>query len=105
MKTERVTLLTSPEFKAFLSSEALREGISVAELVRKRCESRPTDEEAFLAELTVELRKAVADAKKSLKNGLDEAHLVMSEIRAKSEAAPKSNDSNSRRPKEEGART
>jgi hypothetical protein len=36
MKTERVTLLTSPDFKAFLSAEARREGVSVAELVRTR---------------------------------------------------------------------
>jgi len=34
MKTERVTLLTSPEFKAFLRAEARREGVSVARLVR-----------------------------------------------------------------------
>ena len=38
MKTERVTLLTSPEFKSFLTKEARSEGISVAELVRSRCE-------------------------------------------------------------------
>jgi hypothetical protein len=83
MKTERVTLLTSPDFKAFLSAEAVREGVSVAELVRTRCERRPTDEEAILAGLTVELNKAVIEAKRSLKSGLDEAQSVLTELRAK----------------------
>ena len=49
MKTERVTLLTTPQFKAFLGVEAAREGVSVAELVRSRCERRPDAEEALLA--------------------------------------------------------
>lgn len=83
MKTERITLLTSPDFKAFLSAEATREGVSVAELVRTRCERRPTDEEAILAELTSELNKAVIEAKRSLKSGLDEAQSVLAELRAK----------------------
>lgn len=38
MKTERVTLLVSPEFKRFLQEEAEREGVSLGELVRRRCE-------------------------------------------------------------------
>ena len=83
MKTERITLLTSPDFKAFLSAEAIREGVSVAELVRTRCERRPTDEEAILVELTGELNKAVIEAKRSLKSGLDEAQSVLTELRAK----------------------
>jgi hypothetical protein len=86
MKTERVTLLTSPDFKAFLSAEATREGVSVAELVRSRCERRPTDEEAILAGLTRELNKAVLEAKKSLKSGLDEAQAVLAEIRGQRQA-------------------
>jgi hypothetical protein len=88
MKTERITLLTSPDFKAFLSAEAVREGVSVAELVRTRCERRPTEEEAILAGLTGELNKAVVEAKKALKSGLDEAQAVLSEIRARRAPAP-----------------
>lgn len=83
MKTERITLLTSPDFKAFLGAEAAREGVSVAELVRTRCERRPTDEEAILAGLTRELNTAVIEAKRSLKSGLDEAQSVLAELRAK----------------------
>jgi hypothetical protein len=87
MKTERVTLLTSPDFKAFLGAEAQREGVSVAELVRSRCERRPSEEEALLAGLTRELNKAVAEAKKSLKSGLDEAQAVLAELRGQPLAA------------------
>jgi hypothetical protein len=86
MKTERVTLLTSPDFKAFLNAEALREGVSVAELVRSRCERRPTEEEAILVALTGELNKAVLEAKKSLKSGLDEAQAVLAELRGQRQA-------------------
>ena len=86
VKTERVTLLTSPDFKAFLSVEAKREGVSVAELVRTRCERRPTEEEAILAALTGELNKAIGEAKKALKGGLDEAQAVLAELRAKRSA-------------------
>jgi hypothetical protein len=83
MTTERVTLLTSPDFKAFLDAEAQREGVSVAELVRSRCERRPTEEEAVLAALTRELNKAVSEAKQALKSRLDEAQAVLGELRAK----------------------
>ena len=38
MKTARVTFLVSPDFKAFLAAEAERTGVSVAELIRQRCE-------------------------------------------------------------------
>jgi hypothetical protein len=89
VKTERVTLLTSPDFKAFLNAEAQREGVSVAELVRTRCERRPSEEEAVLAGLTAELHQAVGEAKKALRSGLDEAQAVLDELRAKrAEALP-----------------
>ena len=82
MKTERVTLLTSPEFKAFLGAEAKREGVSVGELVRRRCEGRPSADEAALVALTAELRVAVRDAKKSLGGALDEAHAILGTLQA-----------------------
>lgn len=82
MKTERVTLLTSPEFKAFLGTEAARENVSVAELVRSRCEPRPSDDDVVLSALTAELRTAVSQAKRSLRDGLAEAQNVLAELRA-----------------------
>ena len=86
MKTERVTVLASPEFKAFLNTEAAREGVSVSALVRARCERPAESAEAELAELAAELRSAVRGAKRSLKAGLDEANAVLEELRAKREA-------------------
>ena len=62
MKTARVTLLTSPDFKKFLIAEAQREGVSVAELIRSRCERKPSEEETILMALTAELNHAVRDA-------------------------------------------
>jgi len=88
MKTERVTLLTTADFKAFLGAEAQREGVSVAELVRSRCERRPSEEELLLASLTGRLNRSVADARRSLKEGLDEAGAVLRELRARSLPAP-----------------
>lgn len=82
MKTARLTLLTTPEFKAFLGAEAARGGISVAELVRSRCEQRQTDDEAVLASLAVELRQAVRQASAALKGGLAEADAVLAELRS-----------------------
>jgi hypothetical protein len=87
MKTERLTLLTTPEFKAFLGEEAARRGISVAELVRSRCERKPDADEAALASLAGELRKAVREAHASIQDGLAEASSVLSELRARREAA------------------
>ena len=90
MKTERVTLLTSPQFKAFLTSEAKREGVSVGELVRTRCEQKPSADDAMLAALVGELRERVREAKKSLKSGLDEAQAMLAELhRARAAAGPK----------------
>jgi hypothetical protein len=82
MKTERVTLLTTKEFKSFLRAEAQREGVSVAELVRVRCEHKPHPDEAVLGRLTAELREAMRKAKSSLKEGLSEAQSTLAELRS-----------------------
>jgi hypothetical protein len=82
MKTERVTLLTTKEFKSFLRAEAQREGVSVAELVRVRCEHKPHPDEVVLGRLTAELREALRTAKSSLKAGLREAQSTLAELRS-----------------------
>lgn len=90
MKTARLTLLTTPEFKAFLGAEAARGGVSVAELVRTRCEQKPTADEDALVALTGELRNAVRDAHTSIQEGLAEAASVLAELRARrAEVDPK----------------
>ena len=91
MKTSRLTLLTTPEFKAFLGVEAARGGVSVAELVRTRCEQRPTADEEALAALTQELRAAVQDAQASLSAGLAEAAFVLTELRDRREQVDSAN--------------
>jgi hypothetical protein len=82
MKTERVTLLTTKEFKSFLRAEAQREGVSVAELVRVRCEHKPHPDEVVLGKLTAELREALRTAESSLKDGLSEAQSTLAELRS-----------------------
>jgi hypothetical protein len=83
MKTERVVLLTSPEFKAFLSAEARRQDISVAELVRSRFEKSTADpQELALHELAEELGRAVSAASQSLREGLAEADAALRELRS-----------------------
>jgi hypothetical protein len=83
MKTERVTLLASKEFKQFLGDEARREGVSVAELIRVRCERKYGNDEAVLAQLTAELRKALSEAKSALRDGIKEAESVLTQLRSK----------------------
>ena len=83
LKTERVTLLTTKDFRSFLRDEARRQGVSVAELVRERCERKPNQEEAVLAELTAKLREALAKAHSSLREGLREAHSALVELRSR----------------------
>jgi hypothetical protein len=84
VKTERITILGSPDFKAFLSREAKKEGVSLSQLVRQRCENKPTNQdEELLAALVKELSAATAKAKSSLEKGLADAEKVLSEIRGK----------------------
>jgi hypothetical protein len=83
IKSERVTLLTTKEFKRFLGDEARREGVSVAELVRVRCERKPSQDELLLSELSARLREAAKEAKLALKEGIGEANRVLAELRSK----------------------
>jgi hypothetical protein len=83
IKSERVTLLTTKEFKRFLGDEARREGVSVAELVRVRCERKPSQDELLFGELSARLRKAAKEAKIALKEGIEEANTVLAELRSK----------------------
>jgi hypothetical protein len=45
MKTARLQVLTTPVFRDWLRKEARNPGVSAAELVRTRCERKPTGEE------------------------------------------------------------
>lgn len=83
VKTERITILGTPDFKDFLTREAKKEGVSLSQLVRQRCEKKaPSDEdEVLLATLVAEVRVATIQANLSLQRGLDDAEDVLAEIR------------------------
>ena len=82
VKTERITILGTPEFKAYLVREAKREGISVSQFVRQRCEKKTqTQDEEILATLVQEVRLATAKASASLEKGLSDARQVLAELR------------------------
>ncbi len=83
VKTERITILGTPDFKNFLNREAKREGVSLSQLVRQRCEMKPTnnEDEELLAVLVKEVKAATAKAKVSLEKGLADAENVLAEIR------------------------
>jgi hypothetical protein len=83
VKSERITVLSTPEFKQFISDEASKEGISVSELVRKRCQAEPlSNDEIALRELIVVASKATKRASKSLEKGINDANAVLKELRA-----------------------
>ena len=85
MKTARVQVLTTPAFRDWLRKEARNAGVSVAELVRTRCEGSASEEEKAIAELAAHLRKEVRRAQVSLRSGLTEAAAVLEELRSQRE--------------------
>jgi hypothetical protein len=82
-KTERITILGTPEFKTFLTKEAKKEGVSVSQLVRERCK-RPVvnEDEEVLLSLVNEVRSTTKKAKKALEKGLNDAERTLKELRA-----------------------
>lgn len=84
VKTERITILGTPDFKAFLTREAKKEGVSLSHLVRERCQQKPADkneEDELLLMLASEVLEATARAKASLEKGLEDAEKALAEIR------------------------
>ncbi len=83
-KTERITILGTPDFKKFLTREAKKEGISLSMLVRRRCEQRSTnEEEQLLLDLLAELKTATQRADASLDKGIESMQQALTEIRAR----------------------
>ena len=81
-QTARTTILTTPDFKVWLSQEAQKEGVSVSELVRQRCKAKPNKDEVLLSVLVAEVRKATKKAQVSLTKGLNDAESVLAELRS-----------------------
>ncbi|MBW2303870.1 MAG: hypothetical protein JRF57_09180 [Deltaproteobacteria bacterium] len=85
-KTERITILGTPEFKAFLVTQAKKQGISLSEFVRRRCmRESEDDEQEILSQLLKELKAATKKAKSSLEKGIADAKKILSEMRVKHE--------------------
>ena len=84
VKTARITILGTPDFKAFLIQEAKKEGVSLSQLVRQRCEKKPVsfEDEELLAVLVKEVGEATARARASLEKGLADAEQALAEIRS-----------------------
>jgi len=85
MKTERITVLASPGFKAFLAEEAEAEGVSISELVRQRCEQQLGKDGALLGTLAQQLRLSNAAANAALDQALaalDQAQAAIERMRA-----------------------
>ena len=89
MKSERITFLATPEFKANLTQLAVRENTSVGEVIRgrfERAQNRPdASEESELRALVADLRAATAQAQISLSEGLAEAEQTLRELRKSSQ--------------------
>lgn len=84
-KTERITILTTPEFKARLEHEAQLKKISVGKLIRDRFERDESVEEnpddAILAALVAEVHEATLRAQQALDKGLGEAEATLQALR------------------------
>jgi len=89
MKTTRLTIAITPSFKTYLSEQAKREGVSVAEWVRRRCApekaNRKRSDATRLVKLTFVLRDLIEVASTALRTGLAEALSVLTELRARHE--------------------
>lgn len=83
VKTERITILGTPDFKSFLSREAKKEGVSVSQLVRDRCRRKVADaDEELLLQLVLEVRDATRRAETALDKGIKDAEKALAEMRA-----------------------
>jgi len=81
-QTARITILSTPDFKMWLTEEAEQEGISLSELVRQRCQAKPDKDEVLLSALVTEVQKATRNANISLIKGLRDAENVLAELRS-----------------------
>ena len=80
-QTARITILSTPDFKSWLAREAEKEGVSLSELIRRRCRATPGEDEAALSALVGEVREASERAKASLAKGLKDAEDTLTELR------------------------
>jgi hypothetical protein len=86
MKTDRVTLLISPDDKRQLQNLAEDRGVTTSELVRQALQAFGTssiDETRELAALTAELRSAIPAMRRSLRDANAAAERAIAAISSK----------------------
>ena len=82
MKSERITFLATPEFKANLTQLAAQQHTSVGEVIRGRFGQPSTaTEESDLRALVADLRAATAEVQVGLREGLAEAQQTLRALR------------------------
>lgn len=82
-KKERLTLVTSREFKQHVTEAAKREGVSVSRLVQDRFLYMTPSEEEILKELVAELRTSVREARASIRHAIENTNAALTEIAAR----------------------
>jgi hypothetical protein len=85
MKTARLQVLTTPAFRDWLRKEARNAGVSVAELVRTRCEHKPTGEEVAVAKLASHLHQGSPESPSLLEKWTGGGEFRARELRAERE--------------------
>ena len=81
VKSERITILGSPSFKAFLVKEAKKEKLSISELVRRRCENSVISaDEKILAALVAQVNESVRNTSAKLNKSLTKAERILAEL-------------------------
>jgi hypothetical protein len=80
MKTERVTFLTTPQFKQFLEREAGKAGVSVGQLIRDRCGDQ-SDEQDAIRHLAKEVRDAIRTAGQRLDAVNEKVERTLAELK------------------------
>jgi hypothetical protein len=85
MKTERMTILVTPEQKAAIMQRAKTLHLSAGEVVRRAVENyRPiSEEEVVLNALAADLHKAAREARDSMKDALSEVQAALDYFVAK----------------------
>jgi predicted DNA-binding protein len=89
MKTQRVTLLVSPEDKRRFKSLADDRGLSVSEFVRQAIEAynvSSISDTRELAALTTELRRAMPAMRKSVRDAVISTNRALASIEARRSA-------------------
>lgn len=84
MKTERMTILVTPDQKRAITALAKKLKLSAGEVIRRAVEGyRPNEEEMVLNALADELDRAVKEARKSIKEALHETQRTLEYFAAK----------------------